>query len=93
MIKNASIDLSDYTPLSGEDHVLLVPARCEAFMCYGPLVPDGYGCCYNPRSASIVFGVSALNSSPETHSSTFRDALEASLTQMRELLELPDDAA
>ncbi|XP_018008579.1 carnitine O-acetyltransferase [Hyalella azteca] len=70
-----------------------VPARCEAFMCYGPLVPDGYGCCYNPRSASIVFGVSALNSSPETHSSTFRDALEASLTQMRELLELPDDAA
>uniref|UniRef100_A0A2P2HYR7 Carnitine O-acetyltransferase-like n=1 Tax=Hirondellea gigas TaxID=1518452 RepID=A0A2P2HYR7_9CRUS len=63
-----------------------VPAKCEAFMCYGPLVPDGYGCCYNPRSDSIVFGTSALNSSPETSSATFRDALETSLRDMRDML-------
>ncbi|KAB7506160.1 Carnitine O-acetyltransferase [Armadillidium nasatum] len=63
-----------------------VPAECEAFMCYGPLVPDGYGCCYNPRSDSIVFGTSALNSSPETHSTVFRKALEESLYDMRTVL-------
>lgn len=58
-------------------------------MCYGPLVPDGYGCCYNPRADSIVFGTSALNSSPETDSATFKEALESSLNEMRDLLLTP----
>lgn len=63
-----------------------VPARCEAFMCFGPLVPDGYGCCYNPRPDSVVFGTSAFNSSPETDSATFRAALEESLMDMHDVL-------
>jgi len=64
-----------------------VPARCAAFMCYGPLTPDGYGCCYNPRADSIVFGTSALNSSPVTHSSIFKAALQQSLLDMKRVLE------
>lgn len=63
-----------------------VPARCEAFMCFGPLVPDGYGCCYNPRPDNIMFGTSAFNSSPETDSATFRVALEESLMDMHDVL-------
>lgn len=63
-----------------------VPARCDAFMCFGPLVPDGYGCCYNPRDDAVFFGTSAFNSSPETDSATFREALEQSLRDMQNIL-------
>lgn len=63
-----------------------VPSKVDAFMCYGPLVPDGYACCYNPRSMSVNFGLSACNSSPETHSSNFMSALQESLTDMYSVL-------
>lgn len=63
-----------------------VPSKVDAFMCYGPFVPDGYACCYNPRSMSINFGLSACNSSPETHSSNFMSALQESLTDMYNVL-------
>lgn len=63
-----------------------VPARCEAFMCFGPLVPDGYGCCYNPRGDVMLFGLSAFNSSPETDSGNFRDALQQSLMDMHDVM-------
>ncbi|CAL1270555.1 unnamed protein product [Larinioides sclopetarius] len=65
-----------------------VPSKIDAFMCYGPLVPDGYGCCYNPRDSSINFGLSACNSSPETHSSNFMKALSESLNEMHDVLNL-----
>ncbi|GBL97676.1 Carnitine O-acetyltransferase [Araneus ventricosus] len=65
-----------------------VPSKIDAFMCYGPLVPDGYGCCYNPRESSINFGLSACNSSPETHSSNFMKALTESLSEMHDILNL-----
>ncbi len=29
-----------------------VPTAEEMFCCYGPVVPDGYGVCYNPRARS-----------------------------------------
>ena len=73
-------------PLTTNSSISQVPAKCEAFMCFGPLVPDGYGCCYNPRTDSIVFGVSACNSSPETDSATFKLALEQSLMDMHDVL-------
>lgn len=69
-----------------------VPSKIDAFMCYGPLVPDGYGCCYNPRNSSINFGLSACNSSPETHSSNFMSALTESLTEMHDVLNLSQKA-
>ncbi|XP_035223735.1 carnitine O-acetyltransferase-like isoform X2 [Stegodyphus dumicola] len=63
-----------------------VPSKVDAFMCYGPLVPDGYACCYNPRPSSINFGLSACNSSPETHSSKFMNHLTESLTEMHDVI-------
>uniref|UniRef100_A0A646QE80 CarnOAT n=1 Tax=Hemiscolopendra marginata TaxID=943146 RepID=A0A646QE80_9MYRI len=63
-----------------------VAAKCNALMCYGPLVPDGYGCCYNPRANDMNFGISACNSSPETQAVKFREALEKSLTEMHDIL-------
>ncbi|XP_043218584.1 carnitine O-acetyltransferase-like [Amphibalanus amphitrite] len=63
-----------------------VPVVADAFMCYGPLVPDGYGCCYNPRDTQINFGTSACNSSPATVAADFRGALENSLNDMFNLL-------
>jgi len=54
-------------------------------MCFGPVVPDGYGCCYNPIKNSIVFGISAFNSSPETNASHFKKALQETLLEMQKI--------
>ena len=54
-------------------------------MCYGPLVPDGYGCCYNPRKNDISFGISAFNSSRETNAAKFKLALQHSLIEMQDI--------
>ncbi|CAG0878478.1 unnamed protein product [Darwinula stevensoni] len=63
-----------------------VPAKHATVMFFGPLVPDGYGCCYNPRSDSIEFGFSAFMSSPETHSKKLKAAVEQSLIDMQAVL-------
>lgn len=63
-----------------------VPSKSDAFMCFGPAFPDGYGCCYNPLPKYINFGLSACNSSPETHSSLFMESLQKSLNEMHDVL-------
>lgn len=63
-----------------------VATKCDGFMCYGPLVPDGYACCYNPRPNDINFGVSAFASHPDTSATYFREALETSLLDMSNVL-------
>ncbi|KAM7304380.1 carnitine O-acetyltransferase [Ixodes scapularis] len=71
------------------DEVLAqVATKCGAVMFFGPLVPDGYGCCYNPQEQSISFGLSSFKSCAETSALRFRDALEESLTQMHDCLKL-----
>lgn len=55
-------------------------------MVYGPLVPDGYGCCYNPRDDDITFGISAFNSSTETNAEAFKVGLIEVLMDMHELI-------
>ena len=52
---------------------------------YGPVVPDGYGVCYIPKSDLIFFCISSFYSSAETSSDFFALSLEGSLLQMREL--------
>ncbi|ODM97599.1 Carnitine O-acetyltransferase [Orchesella cincta] len=52
-------------------------------MCYGPVVPDGYGCCYNPLKDEIIFGVSAFNSNTDTDSNNFKSSLQEILLDMQ----------
>lgn len=63
-----------------------VAAKSEAFMCYGPLVCDGYGCCYNPRKNEIIIGVSAFHSCKETSAAEFAKALIQSFDDMHNML-------
>lgn len=55
-------------------------------MCYGPLVEDGYACCYNPRDNDMNFGISAFKSNSITSADRFRVALEDSLYDMQDIL-------
>lgn len=63
-----------------------VASRYDAFMCYGPLTADGYGCCYSPKNDDMWFGISSFRSCPETDTRTFRDHLRAALDEMFEVL-------
>lgn len=62
-----------------------VPTTMDAFMCYGPVVEDGYGVCYNPHPDYMVVCVASFRSWPGTDSRSFTDALLDSLRQMRDL--------
>lgn len=61
-------------------------SKCDGFMCYGPLVNDGYACCYNPREEDMNFAISALKSNEETDANKFKESLENSLNDMKNLL-------
>jgi len=62
-----------------------VPTTMDAFMCYGPVVPDGYGVCYNPHPGYMVVCVASFRSWTDTDSRAFADTLVDSLRQMRDL--------
>uniref|UniRef100_A0A673IPU4 Carnitine O-acetyltransferase-like n=1 Tax=Sinocyclocheilus rhinocerous TaxID=307959 RepID=A0A673IPU4_9TELE len=64
-----------------------VPAKTDCVMCFGPVVPDGYGVCYNPMDAHINFSVSAFNSCQDTNAARLAQALEDALLDMKTLLE------
>jgi carnitine O-acetyltransferase len=63
-----------------------VASKYEAFMVYGPLTKDGYGCCYSPRDQDMFFGISSFKSCSETDSERFKKTLEECLQHMFELL-------
>ncbi|XP_046961406.1 carnitine O-acetyltransferase-like isoform X1 [Vanessa cardui] len=63
-----------------------VACRCDGFMCYGPLVADGYATCYNPRDDDVNFATAAFAAHPDTASATYRAALEHALTDMHDVL-------
>ncbi|KAG2462832.1 CLAT acetyltransferase, partial [Polypterus senegalus] len=62
-----------------------VPTTVEMFCCYGPVVPNGYGACYNPQSDHIIFCISSFRDCKETCSTTFAKAMEEGLLDMRDL--------
>ncbi|KAJ8360272.1 hypothetical protein SKAU_G00167970 [Synaphobranchus kaupii] len=70
-----------------------VPSTAEMFCCYGPVVANGYGACYNPQSDHVTFCVSSLRACKETSSAAFVKALEGSLLGMRDLCERFNTAA
>lgn len=64
-----------------------VPAKTDCIMFFGPVVPDGYGVCYNPLESHINFSVSAYNSCAETNAARLAHYLEKALLDMRALLQ------
>ncbi|XP_044848331.1 carnitine O-acetyltransferase isoform X1 [Mauremys mutica] len=64
-----------------------VPAKTDCVMCFGPVVPDGYGVCYNPMADHINFAMSAYNSCAETNAARLAHYLEKALLDMRLLLQ------
>ncbi|XP_039620354.1 carnitine O-acetyltransferase isoform X4 [Polypterus senegalus] len=67
-----------------------VPAKTDCVMCFGPVVPDGYGVCYNPMDDHINFAISAYNSCAETNAAHLSHLLEEALLDMRDvIIQLP----
>ncbi|XP_028664483.1 carnitine O-acetyltransferase isoform X3 [Erpetoichthys calabaricus] len=67
-----------------------VPAKTDCVMCFGPVVPDGYGVCYNPMDEHINFAISAFNSCAETNAAHLSHLLEEALLDMRDvIIQLP----
>uniref|UniRef100_A0A8C8A8V2 Carnitine O-acetyltransferase n=1 Tax=Oryzias sinensis TaxID=183150 RepID=A0A8C8A8V2_9TELE len=64
-----------------------VGSKTDCVMCFGPVVPDGYGVCYNPMDEHINIAITAFNSCEETNAANFAQAVEDSLLDMRALLE------
>ncbi|XP_047229163.1 carnitine O-acetyltransferase isoform X3 [Girardinichthys multiradiatus] len=64
-----------------------VPSKTDCVMCFGPVVPDGYGFCYNPMEDHINFAVSSFNSCKETDTGDLAGAVEEALLDLRRLLE------
>lgn len=62
-----------------------VPCKSATVLCFGPVVPDGYGFCYNPRPNEIMFVVTAFRSSPETDSNRLAQTLCDSLVEIKSL--------
>ncbi|CAH1795027.1 unnamed protein product [Owenia fusiformis] len=62
-----------------------VPTTMDTFMCYGPVVHDGYGVCYNPHPGYMIFAVTSFNPCDKTRSDFFAYTIESSLRQMREV--------
>lgn len=59
----------------------------NSFMCYGPLVYDGYGCCYNPSKNQITFAISAFKvNNNDTNASNYKIELENSLNLMNDIV-------
>lgn len=64
-----------------------VPAKTDCVMCFGPVVPDGYGVCYNPMEEHVNFAISAFNSCADTNAARMAHYLEKALLDMRILLQ------
>lgn len=62
-----------------------VPTSVDMFCCYGPVLPNGYGACYNPQSDYIIFSVSSFHDSPQTCSAVFVESLARGLLDMQDL--------
>uniref|UniRef100_A0A8C6X690 Choline O-acetyltransferase n=1 Tax=Naja naja TaxID=35670 RepID=A0A8C6X690_NAJNA len=87
---------TDETYLASNRFVLStsqVPTTTEMFCCYGPVIPEGYGACYNPQPQHILFCISSFKACPETSSSQFVKAIGESLMDLKELSRLLERGA
>uniref|UniRef100_A0A0R3S4A1 Choline O-acetyltransferase n=1 Tax=Elaeophora elaphi TaxID=1147741 RepID=A0A0R3S4A1_9BILA len=58
----------------------------DTYLCYGPVVKDGYGCSYNIKPHSIIFAPSSFKSCPATNAEQFKKSLVDSLHDIQSLI-------
>lgn len=64
-----------------------VPAKFPSLLFFGPVVPDGYGICYNPREKELLIGVSSFKHCSDTVSAgEMANNIKDSLLAMRDVL-------
>ena len=61
-------------------------AEHDLVLCFGAVVPNGYGVCYNPQNHKVVFAVSSFRSCPEIDSQLFGAKLMESMREMQAVL-------
>jgi carnitine O-acetyltransferase len=76
----------DYTHFFHIGIYFQVAGKGNSVMCYGPVVPDGYACCYNPLGNTINFGLAAFKSGHGTDVKAFHDALMVSFDDMGKVM-------
>ncbi|XP_061624734.1 carnitine O-acetyltransferase-like isoform X2 [Phyllopteryx taeniolatus] len=64
-----------------------VGSKTDCVMSFGPMVPDGYGVCYNPMDEHINIAITAFNSCEETNAAKYANTVNDALLDMRALLE------
>ncbi|CAG9539986.1 unnamed protein product [Cercopithifilaria johnstoni] len=72
-------------PLS-TSQVTTTAAISDTYLCYGPVVKDGYGCSYNIQPHSIIFAPSSFKSSLATNAEHFKKSLVDSLHDIQLLI-------
>ena len=72
---------------------LQVPLENNILFSFGPVVPDGYGICYNPQKSHILFAVSAFKKCHETSATKFATKLFEAMHKMRIILESQSSTA
>ncbi|KAK2174837.1 hypothetical protein NP493_772g02027 [Ridgeia piscesae] len=63
-----------------------VPSKHDSLLCFGAVVNDGYGFCYNPMADHMNFSVSAWRSCSETSAARFEESITTALTDAQQLL-------
>jgi len=81
IFEDTSFSRSNYFTLSTSQ----IPTTTNSFMCYGAVVPDGYGVSYNPKKDNIVFCIGSFRDCIATDSTKFSEHLYQSLSLMKEL--------
>ena len=64
-----------------------MPSENTLLSAFGPVVPDGYGICYNPQKGQMIFAVSAFKKCHETDITRFAMTLFEAMRQMKSILE------
>ncbi|MFH4982271.1 hypothetical protein AB6A40_008980 [Gnathostoma spinigerum] len=70
----------------GTSQVTTDENETDLFFAYGPMVKNGYGCCYNIQNNRITFLTSANRSQPELNIDEFKKALTTALKDIRVLI-------
>lgn len=76
-----------------QDILLQVPFETMLLSGFGPVVPDGYGVCYNPQEKRLLFAISSFKKCHETDTTKFATKLFEALHQIKNIIEIQSPTA